>query len=83
MVECYGCATCKSCCLDSGDQEVLMGELPQVTIQQLLSGSTPAVMHDHLGRGEGRPRVYRSCALLLAKASGRPMLPGADTPYLD
>jgi hypothetical protein len=26
--------------------------------------------------------VYRSCALLLAKASGRPMLPGADTPYL-
>jgi hypothetical protein len=27
--------------------------------------------------------VYRSCALLLAKASGRPMLPGADTPYLD
>jgi hypothetical protein len=27
--------------------------------------------------------VYRSCALLLAKASGRPVLPGADTPYLD
>jgi hypothetical protein len=26
---------------------------------------------------------YRSCALLLAKASGRPVLPGADTPYLD
>jgi hypothetical protein len=27
--------------------------------------------------------AYRSCALLLAKASGRPVLPGADTPYLD
>jgi hypothetical protein len=27
--------------------------------------------------------VYRSCALLLAKASRRPVLPGADTPYLD
>jgi hypothetical protein len=27
--------------------------------------------------------VYRSCALVLAKASGRPVLPGADTPYLD
>jgi hypothetical protein len=27
--------------------------------------------------------VYRSCALLLAKASGRPVLPGVDTAYLD
>jgi hypothetical protein len=27
--------------------------------------------------------VYRSCALLLAKASWRPVLPGADTPNLD
>jgi hypothetical protein len=27
--------------------------------------------------------VYRSYALLLAKASGRPVLPGADAPYLD
>jgi hypothetical protein len=27
--------------------------------------------------------VYRSCALLLAKASGRQVLPGADTPVLD
>jgi hypothetical protein len=27
--------------------------------------------------------VYRSCALLLAKASGRPVLPGADAPHLD
>jgi hypothetical protein len=27
--------------------------------------------------------MYSSCALLLAKASGRPVLPGADTPYLD
>jgi hypothetical protein len=27
--------------------------------------------------------VYRSCALLLAKASGRPVLPGADKSYLD
>jgi hypothetical protein len=27
--------------------------------------------------------VYRSCALLLAKASGRPVLPAADAPYLD
>jgi hypothetical protein len=27
--------------------------------------------------------VYRSCALLLAKACGRQVLPGADTPYLD
>jgi hypothetical protein len=27
--------------------------------------------------------VYRSCALLLAKASGRQLLPGADTPFLD
>jgi hypothetical protein len=27
--------------------------------------------------------VYRSCALLLAKASGRQVLPGADTPFLD
>jgi hypothetical protein len=26
--------------------------------------------------------VYRSCALLLAKTLGRPVLPGADTPYL-
>jgi hypothetical protein len=26
--------------------------------------------------------VYRSCALLLAKASGRPVLTVADTPYL-
>jgi hypothetical protein len=27
--------------------------------------------------------VYRSCALLLAKASGRPVLLGGNTPYLD
>jgi hypothetical protein len=27
--------------------------------------------------------VYRSCALLLAKASRRQVLPGADTPFLD
>jgi hypothetical protein len=27
--------------------------------------------------------VYPSCALLLAKASGQAVLPGADTPYLD
>jgi hypothetical protein len=27
--------------------------------------------------------VYRFCALLLAKASGRQVLPGADTPFLD
>jgi hypothetical protein len=27
--------------------------------------------------------VNRSCALLLAKASGRQVLPGADTPFLD
>jgi hypothetical protein len=27
--------------------------------------------------------VFRSCALLLAKASGRQVLPGADTPFLD
>jgi hypothetical protein len=27
--------------------------------------------------------VYPSCALLLAKASGRQDLPGEDTPYLD
>jgi hypothetical protein len=27
--------------------------------------------------------VYRSCALLLAKASGRQVLPGADAPLLD
>jgi hypothetical protein len=26
--------------------------------------------------------VYCSCALLLAKASGRQVLPGADTPFL-
>jgi hypothetical protein len=32
---------------------------------------------------QGQRYVYRSCALLLAKASGRPVLPGADTPYLD
>jgi hypothetical protein len=27
--------------------------------------------------------VYRSCVLLLAKASGRPALPGVDVPYHD
>jgi hypothetical protein len=27
--------------------------------------------------------VYRSCALLLAKTSGRQVLPGADTHFLD
>jgi hypothetical protein len=27
--------------------------------------------------------VYRSCALLLTKASGQPVLPGADTPLHD
>jgi hypothetical protein len=27
--------------------------------------------------------VYRSCALLLAKASGRQVLPGAEAPHLD
>jgi hypothetical protein len=27
--------------------------------------------------------VYHSCALLLAKASGRQVLPGADTPFRD
>jgi hypothetical protein len=27
--------------------------------------------------------VYHSCALLLAKASGRQVLPGADAPFLD
>jgi hypothetical protein len=27
--------------------------------------------------------VYRSCGLLLAKASGRQVLPGAETPFLD
>jgi hypothetical protein len=27
--------------------------------------------------------VYRSCTLLVAKASGRQVLPGVDTPFLD
>jgi hypothetical protein len=27
--------------------------------------------------------IYRSCTLLLAKASGRRVLPGAETPFLD
>jgi hypothetical protein len=32
---------------------------------------------------QSQGRVYRSCALLLAKASGRPVFPVADTPDLD
>jgi hypothetical protein len=27
--------------------------------------------------------VFRTCALLLAKASGQQVVPGADTPFLD
>jgi hypothetical protein len=32
---------------------------------------------------QSQGHVYSSCALLLAKTSGRPLLPRADTPYLD
>jgi hypothetical protein len=32
---------------------------------------------------QSQGHLYRSWALLLSKASGRPVLPGADTPYLD
>jgi hypothetical protein len=48
-------------------------------------GSFLASAHRELGVAlvPSQGYVYRSCALLLAKASGRPVLPGADAPYLD
>ena len=30
-----------------------------------------------------RRAVYRGCANLLARAAGRPVLPGAEVPYVD
>jgi hypothetical protein len=48
-------------------------------------GSFLASAHRELSAAfvQSQGYVYISCVLLLAKASGRPVLPGADTPYLD
>jgi hypothetical protein len=48
-------------------------------------GSFLATAHRELSVAlvQSQGYVYRSCALLLAKASGRQVLPGADTPFLD
>jgi hypothetical protein len=58
--------------------------------QQLVSlavprGSFLASAHRELSEAlvQSQGDVYYSCALLLAKASGRPVLPGADTPKFD
>jgi hypothetical protein len=48
-------------------------------------GSFPARAHRELSVAfvQSQGYAYRSGALLLAKASGRPVLPGVDAPYLD
>jgi hypothetical protein len=53
--------------------------------QAVTRGSFLASAHRELSVAlvQSQGYVYRSCALLLAKASGRPVLPGADIPYLD
>jgi hypothetical protein len=51
----------------------------------LTRGSFPASAHRELSVAlvQSQGYVYRSCALFLAKASALPVLPGADTTYLD
>jgi hypothetical protein len=46
-------------------------------------GSFPASAHRALSVAlvQSQGYVYRSCALLLSRASGRPVIPAADTPY--
>jgi hypothetical protein len=48
-------------------------------------GSLLASAHQELSAAlvQSQGYVSRSCALLLAKASGRQVLPGVDTPFLD
>jgi hypothetical protein len=48
-------------------------------------GTFLASAHRELGVAlvQSRGDVYRSCELLLGKASGRQVLPGADIPFLD
>jgi hypothetical protein len=51
----------------------------------VIRGSFLASAHRELSVAlvQSQGYVYRSCALLLAKASGRQVFPGADTPFLD
>jgi hypothetical protein len=62
-----------------------LSDITSVRSLAVTRGSLLASAHRELSvalvRSQGY--VYRSCALLLAKASGRQVLPGADTPSLD
>jgi hypothetical protein len=66
------------------------------TLSDVASACSPAVTRDRslqriasahreltVALVQSQGYVYRSCALLLAKSPGRPVLPGADTPYFD
>jgi hypothetical protein len=50
-----------------------------------IRGSFLATVHCELSvaLGQSQGSVYHSCALLLAKDSGRHVLPGVDTRFLD
>jgi hypothetical protein len=54
-------------------------------VNSVTRGSFLASAHRELSVAlvQSQGYVYRSCKLLLAKVSGQPVLPGADTPYLD
>jgi hypothetical protein len=65
-----------------------LGTLSGVALARSLAvtrGSFLASAHQELSVAlvQSQGYVYRSCALLLAQASGRPVLPGADAPYLE
>jgi hypothetical protein len=63
----------------------IMKYLRTLSFLAVTRGSFLASAHRELSVAlvQSQGYVYRSCALLLAKASGRPVLPGADTPHLD
>jgi hypothetical protein len=62
-----------------------LGDVVSARSMAVTRGSFLARAHQELSVAlvQSQGYVYRSCALLLAKASGWPVLPGADTPELD
>jgi hypothetical protein len=62
-----------------------MSDIVSVRSLNVTRGSFLASAHQELSVAllQSQGYVYRSCALLLAKAYGRRVLPGADTPFLD
>jgi hypothetical protein len=62
-----------------------VSDIASVRSLDVTQGSFLASAHRELSVAleQSQGYVYRSCALLLAKAFGRLALPGADTPFLD